>query len=223
MSKEVKKNENIYEALKTLYFSGKVKPTLNKIVTQLESDSKNIELSLLACQCSLRAKDFDKLTNYANQVVKLDAKESKGYYYKGVSCKHTKGKEQEAIKNFSEALALDPDNTIYLRSKAETHLLLYKDYDLPVKFAEKHRDKAEVDLLQIVNLIEQKETPSYVDFLTIGDVSILLNQAINAKKYYIKAVNAFDTAPEVEKDMNTYKDIIKSQKECIKLLEKFSE
>ena len=228
MSKNVKeKNKvvkgNTYETLKALYYSGKVKPSLNKIVAELENDSENLDLSLLACQCLLRTKNFDELSSYADVSIKLAPKNSGGYYYKGLAFQHTKGKEQEALKNFNEALTLDPDNTVYLKSKATTHLLLYTDYHLPIKFAEKHRVKAEVSLLKIIELIEQKGNSDYIDFWTIGDVSIMLSRNLEAKKYFIKAVNAFNTSDKSKQDINIYKDIIKAQKACIKLMEKFTE
>lgn len=228
MSKEVKEKKkvvksNTFETIKALYYSGKVKPSLNKIAIALENDSKNLELLLLACQCLLRTKNFDELSSYADATIKLAPKNAGGYYYKGVAFQHTKGKEQEALKNFNEALTLDQDNTIYLKSKAATHLLLYSDYHLPIKFAEKHRVKAEESILKIIALIEHKENPNYTNFLTVGDVCMMLSQAMNAKKYYIKAVNAFNTSDESTQDKNIYKDIIKAQKACIKLLEKFTE
>lgn len=228
MSKEVKGKKkvitrNIYETLKALYYSGKVKPSLNKILVELENDSKNLKLSLLACQCLLRSKIFDELSTYAEVSINLAPKNAAGYYYKGMAFQYTKGKEQEALKNFNEALTLDPDNTVYLKSKATTHLLLYKDYDLPIKFAEKHRIKAQECLSKVIALIEQKGKPDYIDFLTIGDVSIMVSQPLDAKKYFIKAVNAFNTSDESKQDLNIYKDIIRSQKACIKLMAKFTE
>ncbi|MFT7034640.1 MAG: tetratricopeptide (TPR) repeat protein [Cyclobacteriaceae bacterium] len=228
MSKVVKEKKkvmkkNTYETLKALYYSGKVKPSLNKILVELENDSKNLELSLLACQCLLRTKNFDDLSSHADVSINLAPKTAGGYYYKGMAFQYTKGKEQEALKNFNEALTLDPDNTIYLKSKATTHLLLYTDYDLPIKFAEKHRVKAEEILSKIVELIEQKGNPDYIDFLTIGDVSIMISQPLDAKKYFIKAVNTFNTSDTSKQDMNIYKDIIKAQKACIKLMAKFTE
>jgi tetratricopeptide (TPR) repeat protein len=108
MSKEVKEKKkvvkrNIYKKLKALYYSGKVKPSLNKIVAELENDSENLDLSLLACQCLLRTKNLDELSSYADVSIKLAPKNAGGYYYKGVAFQHTKGKEQEALKNFNEA------------------------------------------------------------------------------------------------------------------------
>ena len=220
--KEAMKGET-YETLKALYYSGKVKPSLNKILVELKNDSENLELALLACQGLERTKNFEDLSSYADITIKIAPKVAGGYYYKGVAFQHIKGKEQEALKNFNEALILDPDNTTYLKSKAATHLLLYTDYHLPIAFAEKHRVKAEVCLLKIIELIEQKDNPDYIDFLTIGDVSIMLNKTLDAKKYFIKAVKAFDAADESQQDMNIYKDIIKAQKACIKLIEKFTE
>lgn len=221
MSKEKKEVMigETYETLKALYYSGKVKPSLNKILIELKNDSENLELSLLACECLVRTKNFDDLYKYANVSIQLDPKIAGGYHYKGMAVQHIKGKEQEALKNFNEALTLDPDNTIYLKSKATTHLLLFKDYHLPLSFAEKHRVKAKESLLKIIELIEQKENPDYKDFLTIADVSTMLSRNPDAKKYYIKAVNAFNTSHKSEQDMNIYKDIIKAQKACIKLMD----
>ena len=223
MSKELKETISTYEALKALYYSGKVKPSLNKILVELKKDSVNLELSLLACQCLERTKNFEELSSYADASIKIAPKNAGGYYYKGVAFQHIKGKEQEALKNFNEALTLDPDNTAYLKSKATTHLLLYTDYHLPIKFAEKHRVKAEVGLLRIIELIEQKDNPDYIEYLTIADVCIMLKQTLNAKKYFIKAVNAFNASDNSQQDMNIYKDIIKAQKACIRLTEKFTE
>ena len=228
MSKEAKekktmiKNEN-YDTLKALYYSGKVKPSLNKIIVELENDSKNLELSLLACQCLMRAKEYDQLATYADNCLKLDSKLADGFYYKGVAIQHKKGKEQEALKNFNEALALDPENTIYIKSKASIHLLLYKDYDLPVKFAEKHRVKAAENLQKIIELIEKKENPDYTDYLTIGEVSIIVSKNHDAKKYFLKAVSAFNACEKSNQNMNIYKDIIKAQNACIKLIDTVTE
>ncbi|MCP4457186.1 MAG: hypothetical protein GY816_04030 [Cytophagales bacterium] len=228
MTKEVKEKKKVvkretYETLKDLYYSGKVKPSLNKILVELKNDPENIALILLTCQCLERTKDFDELTTYADVSIKLAPEIAGGYYYKGVAFHHSKGKEQEALKNFNQALTLDPDNPVYLRSKATTHLLLFKDYHLPINFAEKHRVKAEENLKKIIELIEQKETPDYLDFLTIADVCIMVSQNLDAKKYYIKAVKAFDASDESKQDMNIYKDIIKAQKACIRLIDKFTE
>ncbi len=215
--------QNIYEVLKASYYSGKVKPSLNKIIVELENDAENLELSLLACQCLARIKDFDELPKFADVCIKLAPKNADGYYYKGLALQHSKGKEQEALKNFNEALVLDPNNTSYLKSKAATHFLLYTDYHLPIKFAEKHRLKAEESLLNIVALIEEKESPNYKEYLTIADVCILLSRTMDAKKYYLKAVNAYNSTDSLDQDTNIYKDIIKAQKACIKLSEKFTE
>ena len=215
--------KDTYEKLKALYYSGKVKPSLNKILVVLVSDAKNLDLILLACECLVRTRDFDKLSSCADGAIKLNSKNPEGYYYKGVALQHTKGKEQEALINFNEAIALDPKNAVFLKAKATTHLALFTDDHLPIKLADKHRNKGEESLLKVVSLIEQKENPDYVDFLTIGDVSITINRNVDAKKYYIKAVNAFNKSDESNQDMNVYKDIIKSQKACIKLMEKFTE
>jgi tetratricopeptide (TPR) repeat protein len=225
MSKEKKEEIKVetYNTLKALYYSGKVKPALNKILIELKNDSENLELSLLACQCLVRAKNFDDLSKYADVLIKMYPKIAEGYYYKGVAVQHTKGKEQEALKNFNEALTLDPDNTIYLKSKAATHLLLFTDYHLPLSFAEKHRVKAEESLLKVIELIEQKENPDYIEFLTIADVSTMLSRNLDAKKYFIKAVNAFNTLDKSKQDINIYKDIIKAQNACIKLMDKVIE
>jgi tetratricopeptide (TPR) repeat protein len=208
------------ETLRALYYSGKVKPSLNKILIELKNDSENLELTLLACQCLVRTKNFDELSRCADVCIKLAPETAEGYYYKGVAVHHRKGKEQEALKTFNEALTLDPDNTVYLKSKAITHLSLYTDYHLPVKFAEKHRDKAKESLLKITELIEQKENPDYIDFLTIGDASMMVSRLQHGKKYFIKAVNAFNVSDKSKQDTNIYKDIIKAQKACLKLIEK---
>ena len=225
MSKEKNEKEEVmkeetYKTLKALYYSGKVKPSLNKIIIELENDSENLELTLLACQCLVRAKNFEELSKYADISIKLDPKNAGGFYYKGVAVQHTKGKEQEALKNFNEALTLDPDNTIYLKSKGTTHLSLFTDYHLPLSFAEKHRVKAEESMLKIIELIEQKENADYKDFLTIADVSTMLRRNLDAKKYFIKAVNTYNATDKSNQDSNIYKDIIKGQNACVKLMNK---
>ncbi len=223
MSKEKKEDVmkgEAYKALKALYYSGKVKPSLNKIIVELEKDSENIELYLLACQCLVRTGNFDDLSKYADASIQLDPNNAVGHYYKGVAVQHTKGKEQEALKNFNEALALDPDNTTFLKSKATTHLSLFKDYHLPLNFAEKHRLKAEESFLKVIELLEQKENPDYRDFLTIADVSIMVSRNLDAKKYFIKAVDAYNNSDKSDQDTNIYKDLIKAQKACIKLMNK---
>jgi tetratricopeptide (TPR) repeat protein len=226
MSKEEKMKEekkNTYEALKNLYYSGKVKPSLNKIIPALEEDPKDLELTLLACQVLERTKDYDRLSIYADRVIELSPEISDGYYYKGVALQFVKGKEQEALKNFSKALELDPENLLCLKSKATAHMLLFKDFDLPIKFADKHRVKAETYLLKVVALVEQKENPDYRELFILAEVNMMIEQALNAKMCYLKAVNAYEATDEPQQDKNIYKDIVKAQKKCIKQLEKFTE
>ncbi len=225
MGKETKKVAKIdtYESLKALYCTGKVKPTLNKIVVELEKNSENIDLILLACQCVVRTKNIDQLSTYADTIIKLDPKNAEGYYFKGVALQHTKGKEQEALKNFNEALVLDPENAIYLKAKASTHFLLYTDYHLPLTLAEKHRIKTKQSLMKVIELIEQKETPTYLEYLTLGNVFVLISKGIQAKKHYINAINAYNASDESEQDKNIYKDITKAQTACLKLVDKIIE
>lgn len=223
MSKEESTPVNVYEQLKTLYFSGKVKPSLNKIYVELEKDPNSIELILLGCEALVKSKDFEKLHSFVDNAIKLDPENSLGHYYKAIALQHYKGKEQEALKNFVEALRLDPENTKYLKEKATTHLLLFKDYHLPIQIAEKHGDKGQEILLKVISLIEEKESPSFKEMLTIADAYIIVKRNFDAKKYYLRAEKAFDNADEAEKDMNIYKEIMKSQKACIKLTKTFIE
>lgn len=212
-----------YETIKAMYYSGRVKPSYNKIVKELESDPKNINLILLACQCLVRIKDYNTLLTFAESVIKLEPNNADAYYYKGLACQYTKGQEQESLKNFNEALVLTPDNPRYLQSKGTTHFLLYTDYHLPVKFAEKHRVKAEESFLKVVEVVEAMEEPTYVDYLTLADVCMTISRTIDAKRHYIKAVNAYEAADESDQDKNIYKDIVKAHKACVKQAEKFTE
>ena len=221
--KKKEENKNTYESLKELYYSGKVRPSLNKITAALETDPENLGLTLLACQVLQRTKEFDRLSAHADVVIKMAADIADGYYFKGAALQQVKGKEQEALVNFNKALKIDPDNTLYLKNKATTHLSLYKDYDLPLKFAEQHRVKAETALLKVVALMEQKENPDYLAYFTLAEVNMMMEQALNAKMYYLKAVNAYEDTDASDQDYNIYKDIVKAQKQCIKLLEKFTE
>ena len=216
-------NKNSYESLKALYYSGKVKPSLNKILPALEENPKDLKLTLLACAVLERTKDFDTLITYADNVIKLAPEMTDGYYYKGVALQFVKGREQEAVKNFNKALDLDPNNLHCLKSKATTHLLLFKDFDLPIKFADKHRIKAETSLLKVVALVEEKEDATYKELFILAEVNMMMDQALNAKMYYLKAVNDYEATDPSEQDKNIYKDIIKAQKKCIKQLEKFTE
>lgn len=223
MSKENSTSTNVYEQLKTLYFSGKVKPSLNKIYSELEKEANNLELVLLGCEALKRSKDYDKLLIFGENAIKLDPENPEGYFYKGVAQQHSKGNEQEALKNFVEAIKLDLENTKYLTEKAKTHLLLFKDFHLPIQIAEKHGDKGQDLLLKVISIIENKENPDFKEYLTIGDVSIIVKRNFDAKKYYLKAEEAFENAEEADKDMNIYKEIMKSQKACIKLTKKYTE
>jgi|GEM_PF-3014648 len=226
MSKKEKQNKEIntgYESLEELYYSGKVKPSLNKIIGELENDPENLMLILLACKVLKRTKDFDRLSAYADTVIKLSPEISDGYYYKGVALQFVKGKEQEAVKAFNKALEIDPDNLLCLNSKAAAHMLLFKDFDLPLKFADQHRAKAEACLQKVFELVEQKENPHYKELFILAEANMMAEQALTAKMCYLKAVNAFEDTDESEQNKNIYKDIIKGQRNCIKQLEKFTD
>jgi tetratricopeptide (TPR) repeat protein len=224
MSKAIKgKKKNTYESLRAEFYSGKVKPTLTKIIAELANDAKNIKLVLLACQCLQRTKNIQDLTVYADLAIQLDAENAAGYYYKGIALQHTKGKEQEALKNLNMALTLNPDHTVYLKTKAITHLVLFKDLHLPIQLAKKHGAKAEEILLKIIELIEQKEKPDYVELLTLGDVFLMINKGINAKMNFSRAENVYLSSAATKQDKNSYKDILKAQVACAKFLDKIIE
>ena len=160
----------------SLYFSGKVKPTLNKVIKELENTPDDVDLLLLACQCCLKGKDLENLNAFSDRIITLDKDNSEAYYYKGMAFHSSKGKEQEALKNFNEAIAINPGNLKYLLNKATTHLLLYTDYHLPIKFAEKHQAKAEETLMRIMTLAEQNQSHSYEDCLTIAEANLLISR-----------------------------------------------
>lgn len=190
---------------------------------EFETSAKNIKLVLLACQCLQRTKNIADLSSYADLAIQLDAENAAGYYYKGLALQHTKGKEQEALKNLNMALTLDPDHPVYLKTKAITHLVLFKDLHLPIQIAKKHGAKAEANLLKIIELIEQKDKPNYVELLTLGEVYLMINKGINAKMNYIKAENAYTHSAPTKQDKNIYKDILKAQVACKKFLDKIIE
>ncbi len=215
----VKTDANSYEALRALYFSGKVKPSLNKVLIELEKDPNNIDFLLLSFRSLLRTKNFETLETQADKCIELDPTIADGHYYKGLALHGTKGKEQEALKSFNEALELDPDNVEYLQDKAITHFSLYTDYHLPLNFAEKHRVKGEQCLLRIIALVEGNENPTFIDYFVIANVSITIKKNMDAKKYYIKAVSAFEESTDEIQNKNIYKDIIKAQKACLKIIE----
>lgn len=228
MSKVVKGNKkvaekNTFESLQALYFSGKVKPSLNKILAELAHDDQNIELSLLACKCMVRTKNFEELSLMADKIIEISPQTAEAYYLKGIAFQNTKGSEQEAIKNFNEALALEPENLVFLNAKATTHLFLFTDYNLPLNFATKHRNIAEKCLSKIIDLIEAHENHDFINYFTAGDASMTLTKNMDAKKYYLRAVSDFEAADESLKDMNIYKELIKAQKACARLIEKFTE
>jgi hypothetical protein len=77
--------------------------------------------------------------------------------------------------------------------------------------------------LKVIELVEQKENPSYKEFFVLAEVNMMVEQALNAKMYYLKAVNEYEAADESDQDKNIYKDILKAQKKCIRQLEKFTE
>jgi len=212
-----------YESLKAMYYSGKVKPSLNKILVELDKDTDNLDLILLACQCLTRGKEYGQLAELADKAIKIAPENPITYYYKGIALKNVKGKEQEALVNFNKALELEPENTIFLKGKGDTHVLLFSDYHLPPQLAEKHRVKAESTLMKILDIVENNDMPSYLDLLNAGDVSIAIKRNLNAKKFYLKAEKNYEACEETEQNKNIYKDIIKAQRACAKLMEKFSE
>jgi len=212
-----------FESLKAMYYSGKVKPSLNKMLVELEKDTDNLELILLTCQCLTRGKDYKQLSDLADKAIELAPENPNTYYYKGIALKNVKGKEQEALVNFNKSIALEPENTMFLKGKGDTHVLLFSDYHLPPQLAEKHRVKAEDSLMKILDIVESNENPSYTDLLNAGDVSIAIKRNLNAKKFYLKAEKTYEACEETEQNKNIYKDIIKAQKACARIMEKFSE
>lgn len=218
-----KSPEETYKTLKALYFSGKVKPTLNKLLVEIEAHPENIDFKLLACEALVRGKDYDKLSSFADDCIKLDPNSALAHYFKSIAFHNTKGKEQEAIKKINEALSIEPNNMRLIKAKADTHLDLFNDYHLPIKLAEKHGDKGQDCLLKITSLIEEIESPTYHEYLMAADVSIIIKRNMDAKKYYLRGVNAFDKTDEAEQDMNIFKELSKAQKACSKLIAKFTE
>lgn len=220
---EPKSPEEVHKTLKALYYSGKVKPTLNKLVVEMASHPENIDFKLLACECLVRGKDYETLSSLADDCIAVDDKNGLGYYFKSIALNNTKGKEQEAIKRINEAIALEPENMRFIKTKADIHLSLFNDYHLPISLAEKHGDKGQESLLKITSFIEIKEEPTFLEYFIAADVSIIIKRNMDAKKYYLRAMNAFEKAEEEDQDMNIFKELSKGQKACAKLIAKFTE
>jgi len=212
-----------FESLKTMYYSGKVKPTLTKMLAEVEKGPIDLDLLYLTCECILRNKDYKKLSVFADEAIHRDSENPMAYYYKGKALQNVKGKEQEAVKNFNKSLELEPESILFLKAKGDTHFALFSDYHLPPSLAEKHRQKAENAYMTVVDIIEQKENPSYKELFDAGDVNVLIKRNLNAKKCYLKAENIYENSAPENQDKNIFKDITKAHKACVKLIEKYQE
>lgn len=149
---------------------------INKILNEAELIYRNAEHLKCIEYCKKQIREFPEIPDFhliiassywrTNQNKKLVASAQKAidinnelwdaYNLLGIGYSRIAGKEQQSIKNYNICLTEYPNEHTFLRNRAISNINLESDMNIPKKFRDKYKEKADQDLKKIIQIVTDK-------------------------------------------------------------------
>lgn len=97
-----------------------------------------------------------KLVASAQNAIAINNELYDAYNLLGIGYSRIAGKEQQSIKNYNICLTEFPNEHSFLRNRAISRIHLESDMNLPKRFRDKYKEKANDDLKKIIQIVSNK-------------------------------------------------------------------
>lgn len=162
----------------------------------------------------------EKLVESAHTAISVDNEMYDAYNLLGIGYSRIKGKEQESVKNYNICLNKYPNEHAFLRNRALSYIWLQNDINIPIKFRNNFKEKANNDLNKIIENLNKIEK-QYLRFSELHSRAIAysqLNKLGLAQKDIDLALHKYSrTTDKFALDKNQLIEMQSLQKELIRI------
>ena len=194
-----------------LYMTAKHKECIEFCGIMLIENAHVEEIHILLAKSYWRTNSIKSLISTAKKAVELNSELYAAYNLLGIGYSKD-GKEQLSSKNFNICIKKFPNNHVFVRNRAIASIDLESDPDIPVKFRNKYKIKADADLekmIEILTEIKEEELDCYqlysraFAYSQIGKLSL-------ARKDIKQAIEMYgELTDKLEKDKNQFTEMKK--------------
>lgn len=208
VKKEIEYSEEIEKQIdkaELLYLSAKNEECIEYCKTIIKNNPSIQELYTIMAKSFWRLGKYKELIESANKALELDREDYEAYNLLGIGYSNRKGDEQKSIENYEICIKKYPNEDAFYRNRALSNIDLENEVNLPTKFREKYKEKANKDLYKIIEIVDSKkpEDLSYSNLYSRAFANNYLNKLKSAKIDIVKAIKMYDDEREVfNKDKN---------------------
>ncbi|MDA9261903.1 phospholipase D-like domain-containing protein [Flavobacteriales bacterium] len=212
--KAKKHSKAILEQIKKaelLYLTGKHKDCIEFCGIMLIENQEVEEIHILLAKSYWRTNNIKSLISTAKKAQELNSELYEAYNLLGIGYSKD-GKEQLSSKNFNICIKKHSEEHIYVRNRAIAFIDLESDPDIPVKFRNKYKVKADADLgkiIEIINKTKEEELDCYQLYSRAFGYSQLGKLSL-ARKDIKQAIEMYgEIADKFKKDKNEFTEMKK--------------
>jgi len=212
--KAKKHSKEILEQIKKaelLYISGKHQDCIEFCGIMLIENDQVEEVYILLAKAYWRAGNIKSLISTAKKAQELNSELYQAYNLLGIGYSKD-GKEQLSSKNFNICIKKFPKDHVFVRNRAIASIDLESDPDIPVKFRNKYKIKADADLeriIEIINELKEEDLDCYQKYSRAFAYSQLGKLSL-ARKDIKEAIEMYgEFTDKLEKDKNQFTEMKK--------------
>jgi Flp pilus assembly protein TadD len=212
--KAKKHSKEILEQIKKaelLYISGKHQDCIEFCGIMLIENDQVEEVYILLAKAYWRAGNIKSLISTAKKAQELNSELYQAYNLLGIGYSKD-GKEQLSSKNFNICIKKFPKDHVFVRNRAIASIDLESDPDIPVKFRNKYKIKADADLeriIEIINELKEEDLDCYQKYSRAFAYSQLGKLSL-ARKDIKEAIEMYgELTDKLEKDKNQFTEMKK--------------
>ena len=197
--------ENQIDKANLLYLSAKNEECVEYCKTILKKNPEIQELYTIIAKSYWRLEKYKELIENANKAIELDREDYEAYNLLGIGYSHKKGDEQKSIENYEICIKKFPLEDAFYRNRALSNIDLENEINLPLKFREKYKEKADKDLNKIIEIVDSKNIKelNYSNLYSRAFANNFLNKFKLAKIDIEKAIKMYNEETEIfNKDKN---------------------
>lgn len=194
-----------------LYLTGKHQDCIEFCGIMLIENDQVEEIYILLAKAYWRAGNTKSLISTAKKAQELNSELYQAYNLLGIGYSKD-GKEQLSSKNFNICIKKFPKDHIFVRNRAIAAIDLESDPDIPVKFRNKYKIKADADLekiIEIINELKEEELDCYQKYSRAFAYSQLGKLSL-ARKDIKEAIEMYgEITDKLKKDKNEFTEMKK--------------
>ena len=194
-----------------LYLTGKHQDCIEFCGIMLIENEQVEEIYILLAKAYWRTGNVKSLISTAKKAQELNSELYQAYNLLGIGYSKD-GKEQLSSKNFNICIKKFPKDHIFIRNRAIAAIDLESDPDIPVKFRNKYKIKADADLekiIEIINELKEEDLDCYQKYSRAFAYSQLGKLSL-ARKDIKEAIEMYgEITDKLKKDKNEFTEMKK--------------